>query len=350
MQVSILRDRDALEPWLPAWRALPLANPFSSWDFARHWFKEPTVEPFVMLVQGDDGALLGLAPWSIRRKGGGIRLLEGIWGYDAWYHDPWIADPRRETAISGALVDALRQHRKDWDALDLIVNAECSPHLVERLNELGWGFTTRPDDRQSRLADLGDDWEAYWKSRSKDLRSSLRAAQRKLDTVAHRYLTGERDTYQAMVDSAVRFSQGRWDPDHERDRWYEAIRDLAAWCFSRGELEAHALEVEGRIAAVNLAFRAGSRAYGSLQGYDPEFAALRVGNLVNAWAFQKMAEAGIRTIDMGDGAIPWKERYKTGTVETVLVRLGSSLPGKAFIGWKNGIIPRLAELRGSPAH
>lgn len=70
---------------------------------------------------------------------------------------------------------------------------------------------------------------------------------------------------------------------------------------------------------------------------------------MSAWGFQKMAEAGIRTIDMGDGAIPWNERYKTGTVETVLLRLGSSLAGKAFVGWKNGIIPRLSEPRGSPA-
>ena len=349
MEILILRDRESLQPWIPAWRTLPVANPFSRWEFAQHWLTQDGVAPYVMVVRGDDGELLALAPWSLRKKAGGIQLLEGIWGYDAWYHDPWIADQTREGAIAGALVTALHHHRKDWDALDLTLNGESSPHLVERLKELGWGFTSRPADRQSRLADLGNDWEAYWKSRSKDLRSTLRSAQRKLDQIPHRYLEADRHSVRPMVEKAIQHSQSRWDPGHQRDLWYQAIRDLAFESFSRGELQAYAIEIEGRLAAVTLAYRAGDRAYGSLQSYDPEFSAYRVGSLLSAWAFQKMAEAGIRTIDMGDGAIPWKERFQTGTVETVLVQLGASLTGKAFIGWKNGLIPRLAELRGSPA-
>lgn len=158
MKVCVPRFREALEPWLPMWRVLPLANPFSNWEFARHGLAAPLVEPFIMLAQGDEGTLLGPANWSMRRKRGGFRLQEGIWGYDAWYHDPWIADPAQEQAISEAWVEEIRRHRKDWDALDLIVNAAYSPQLVDRLYDLSRGFTTRPDDRQSRLADLGDNW------------------------------------------------------------------------------------------------------------------------------------------------------------------------------------------------
>lgn len=349
MDVLILRDLKTLQPWIPAWRNLPLANPFSRWEFAQHWLTQNAVAPYVLGVRGGDGELLALAPWSLRKKAGGIRLLEGIWGYDAWYHDPWIKDPHQERAIADALVAALHRHQKDWDALDLTLNAACSPHLVERLKELGWGFTTRPAERQSRLAEVGNDWETYWKSRSKDFRSSLRGAQRKLDQLPHRYMEADHHSVHPMIETAIQHSQSRWDPDHQRDLWYQAIRDLAEGCFSRGELQAYAIEIEGRLAAVTLAFQAGDRAYGTLQCYDPEFSAYRIGSLLNAWAFQKMAAAGIRSIDMGDGNIPWKDRFQTGTVETVLVTLGASLTGKAFIGWKNGIIPRLAELRGSPA-
>jgi hypothetical protein len=349
MELTILRDRDAVQDLSPLWRDLPLANPFSSWEFARRWLEQPSVEPFLMVVKGDGGQLLALAPWSLRKKAGGLRLLEGIWGYDAWYHDPWIADPALADTVGDLLVEGLRQSRREWDALDLILSAGCSARLVERLTALGWGFTERPGDRQNRLIQFGDGWESYWKGRSKELRASLRQAQRKLDALPHRYIEADSETCLSLLEDALRFSQERWDPDRNRMLWYDAIRDLGAASAARGELAVFGIEIDGHLAAVNLAFRAGTGAYGTLQGYDPAFASYRLGTLLCAWALERMAASGIHWVDMGDGTMPWKERFKTAVTETVLIRLGASLSGKAFVGWKNWLKPQLSGILRSPA-
>lgn len=349
MEVTILRDAVALERLKATWGGLPLANPFARWEFARHGLEHPSVEPFTLVVRGQDGQVLAMAPWSLRKKVGGIRLLEGIWGYDAWHHDPWIASPSLDKEVSALLVDALRQSRGEWDAIDLILT-ERSEALIVGLKGLGWGSTDRPGDRQNRVIHFAESWETYWNSRSKDFRSTLRGAQRKLDSLPHRYVEAGALDYQPLLEAGIRFSQERWDPDGNRETWYAALRDLAAAAAPRGELGAYALEIEGRIRAVNITFRAGERAYGTLQGYDPAFAAYRLGNLLGAWALQRLAASGIRWVDMGDGALTWKERFKTGQRETVLVRIGSSWSGKAFVGWQNWLKPQLSGLRQRPAH
>jgi|GEM_PF-4762286 len=46
----------------------------------------------------------------------------------------------------------------------------------------------------------------------------------------------------------------------------------------------------------------------------------------------------------------WKDRFKTGLSETVRLHIGSSLPSKAYFGWKNRLKPPFSGLLGSPPH
>ena len=340
MQAMVLRSMDEVRRLVPEWRGLPLDNPFASWDFARDWLSRPEIRPFVVTVRDDDERLVGLASWCLRMQPGGIRLLEGIRGYDAWIHDPWILAPELARPVSDALVTALLERREDWDALDLILSGERSPRLIERLES--WGSARRPSDRQHRVADLSRGWESYWSSRSKGLRSSMRQAQRRLDAWPHRMLEAESDDYQRLLETGIRFSQARWDPERNRDHWYDGLRDLAHASAPRGAFSAFGIELDGRIIAVSLVFHAGSRAYGTLQGYDPAYAELRVGSLLSVKVFERLAARGTRWIEMGDGLMEWKERMKTQDAETVLIQVGNSLPGKALLSWKYRIKPQLA--------
>ena len=196
------------------------------------------------------------------------------------------------------------------------------------------------------MVDLAQGWEAYWSSRPAKFRSSMRQAQRKLDALPHRYFQANADTYHPVLERALQISQSRWDPEHRRDEWYEGIRDLAAWSAPRGGLFVFGLEIEGRLAAMRILFRAGDRAYGTLQVYDPEFSAYRVGSLMTVWAFERLAASGIRVLDLGDGVMEWKERMMTHLGETVLLQLGGTFSGKVLMGWKHVVKPQLAGILG----
>ena len=349
MRAAILRTLDALQPVIPAWRGLPMSNPFSRWEFARAWLERPDVSPFVLVVTDDDGTLLALAPWSLRKKRGAIRQLEGIRGYDAWSHDPWIRDPALIAPISDLLVETLRESRGDWDSLALILSGERSARLIERLEGFGWGFAERPGDRQGRIVDFTNGWDAYWNSRSAKFRASIRQHQRKLDALPHRYVQAGPDDYQPLLEAAIGRSQGRWDPEHHRDHWYDGLRELAAASAPRGEFSAFGLEIDGRLAAIRIYYHAGDRAYEAIQVYDPDFGDYRVGNLMSAWCFERLCRNGTRILELGDGVMEWKERMMTGLGETVLVEVGATFSGKALLGWKHVLKPQLAGLWGQSA-
>ncbi|MNK52481.1 hypothetical protein D3C87_714150 [compost metagenome] len=344
MHATILKTRDDLRPFEETWKDLPLGNPFSSWTFAQAWLERASVQPFVIVVRDAVGQLLALAPWCLQTKRGGIRILKGIRGYDAWYHDPWIKDPALSRPIHDLLFKTLHESRGNWDALELILSAERSPQLIERL--AGCGYAERPSDRQNRMVDLSQGWEAYWNSRSSTFRSAMRQAQRKLDARPHRFFQADADTYPPILKRALELSQSRWDPEHHRDEWYDGIRELAAWSAPRGELFAFGLEIEGRLAAMRILFRAGDRAYGTIQVYEPEFSAYSVGSLMTLWAFERLAASGIRVLDLGDGAMAWKERMRTHLGETVLVQVGGTLTGKVLMGWQRMVKPQLAGILG----
>jgi CelD/BcsL family acetyltransferase involved in cellulose biosynthesis len=348
MQPIILKTLDDLRPYEATWKALPLSNPFSSWEYARGWLARPSVQPFVIVVKDDANQVIALAPWCLQTKRGGIRQLEGIRGYDAWYHDPWVKDPDLSAPLGDLLFETLLESRGEWDSLDLILNGERSPRLIQLLEGCGWGFAERPNERQNRMVDLSQGWEAYWNSRPAKFRSSMRQAQRKLDALPHRYIEADAESYQPILEAALRFSQDRWDPAHNRDDWYQAIRDLADWSAPRGSLCAFGLEIQGRIAAARVLFRSGDRAYGTIQTYDPEFSAYRVGSLMTVWAFERLAATGILSLDLGDGVMEWKERMSTGLGETVLVQLAGTLSGKALMSWKRVVKPQLAGILAHP--
>lgn len=349
MQTTILKTRDALRPFEQTWQTLPLANPFSRWPFAHAWLERPSVQPFVIVVKDDADRLVAMAPFCLRTKRAGIRTLEGIRGYDSWYHDPWIQDAALSVPVQELLCKTLLESRGEWDALELILSAEQSPILIERLERCGLGFVQRPGERQNRMVDLGQGWDAYWSSRPAKFRGSMRQAQRKLDAFSHRYFQADADSYRPVLEKALQLSQSRWDPEHHRDEWYDGLRELAAWSAPRGELLAFGLEIEGRLAAMRILFRSGDRAYGTIQVYDPEFSEYRVGSLMTVWAFERMAESGIRLLDLGDGVMEWKERMKTHLGETVLIQLGGTLTGKVLMGWKHKVKPQLAGLLGRPS-
>jgi Protein involved in cellulose biosynthesis (CelD) len=344
MHATILKTRDDLRPFEALWQDLPLSNPFSSWTFAQAWLERPSVKPFVIVVRDAAGQLLALAPWCLQTMRGGIRVLKGIRGYDSWYHDPWIKDPALSRPIHDLLVETLLESRGDWDALELILNAERSPQLIERLGRIG--YLDRPSDRQNRMVDLSIGWEAYWNSRPATFRSKLRKAQRKLEALPHRYFLADAETYRPVLQRALEISQSRWDPEHNRDEWYQGIRDLADWSAPRGGLYAFGLEIDGRLAAMRILFRAGDRAYGTIQVYDPDFSDYSVGSLMTVWAFERLAASGIRVLDLGDGVMEWKERMRTHLGETVLVEVGGTLTGKVLMGWKRVVKPQLAGILG----
>ena len=76
-----------------------------------------------------------------------------------------------------------------------------------------------------------------------------------------------------------------------------------------------ALRVDGRIVAVHMGMRSRSVLHYWFPAYDPEFAKFSTGIILLLRMAEAAAGAGLRTIDLGKGEAPYKQRLMTGAFE-----------------------------------
>lgn len=303
--------------------------------------------PFVILISDEEG-WAAIALWCLQRDGLGIRRLTGIGGADAWYHDPWLIRPGKEEAIAEALAAALREARRDWDLLDLVLRDALSAPLLKPLRKLGVSCAERIDWRQHQSASLGEDWEAYWNARPKQVRELVRRRGKKFEALEHRFLEADPETLEPLLDGLFALHQARWKAERDWSAYYQGIRAIAREAMDRGELCFYALEAEGRVLAYELLVRCGARSFELMRIVDPspDYASLSAGSMLTAWALERMHAAGVREVDMGPGQHEWKAGLQTHLTGTV--SLGVARPGRAIalahLSWNGLIKPTLKGL------
>lgn len=346
MRTIILRDPVAIRSLGEAWRRGLPPTPFHGMGFLEAWLAGLPAgsSPFVVLVS-EQQQPAALALWCIERSPLGVRVLTGLAGDDAWYHDPWLIEPRREEAVAVALVEALKGAHRDWDLVQLVLRDAVSTTLIRHLARAGLASGDRVDWRQQQTAVLGDDWGRYWGDRPKQLRELVRRRGKKLAALPHRFVEANDARVEGMLETLFALHRERWIQERDWSGYYHLIRGIAQEALAQDRLCLFALEVEGRPIALELLVRCGDRAFELMRIVDPspDFASLSSGSLLTAWAFERMHAKGVRVVDMGPGHHEWKaglETERTATVLRVVARPGHVLALLA-VGWTGLLKPQL---------
>lgn len=355
LRANLYRTHESLRAIEAAWRDLSCPTPFGSWEFAHHWLEShgADTEPFVVAVTDPAERLVAIAPWSlVRRKDRlGQRHVTGMGDGDGWYHDPVGAC---DEAAWNCVIACLKEHRSAWDTLRLQLRPELCPGLVRQLGRLGPTIERRGEIHTHRLIDLSGGWERYVQGLPASLRRNLRSAERKLAGLSHRFVEASQQDGPRLLDELFRLHQARWTSEEASAAflavnsaagwaaYYDCMRSLAMASLERGTPCLFALEIEGRVAAIDLVLKSGPEAYGTLRAYDPAFAPLSAGLLLNFWQFRHLHQDGVQIIDLGPGDFPYKERLKNRLRETVLVQVGSGLKGALYGYWHQHVKPWLS--------
>lgn len=348
MQVRILETPQALEPYRAEWSAPTAPTPFATWETYQRCLAHhpPTTRPFVLVVLDDTGRLIALAPW-IKRTDGGVRRLSGL--QDAWYQDPLFFQPERAREAARAIVSELKRACWRWDLLDLNVQEALTAPLMEELPRLGPMHVERIDGWQTRIIRLGEDWDAYWKERSSQLRRNVQRAEKHVAQVPHRFFAAASNDVVPLLDEVFQRHARRWIPTAQRnwEGYYAMYRAIVERALERQELNLHVLEIEGQTAALDLSIVHGEGCYGLLKIYDPAFSSYRPGHLLTKWTLRRLFDQGFRQFDPGGGDDEWKEAFMTQRLSTVqpLIASPASPLGLALVTWKGRLRPWLHESR-----
>lgn len=339
MQITIAKTLEDVRALEAEWGALAPSHPYAAWDFAYDWLTSvPSAQPFVIAVR-QGGQLVAVAPWCLIKGRADSLSLTGV-GYEgAWYHDPVLAPDMACEPIARALAGALRS--RQWDLIDLILQADSSMPLASALQRFGMSVMQRPRERQSRLLALAADWPSTWERFPSSFRKTVERRSRKLAQRPHRFFQVTGDETMDVLEELIRFNRLRWQTGANWEETYAVMRAHTPTLLARGKLRLFALELDGRLAAIDYQIRQGDRSFMLMANYHSDFAELSPGNLLMHWGLEQLQREGVRAADMGPGEYAWKQQLASTLVETVRIRVGSSLRGLALVGWRDMIKPRL---------
>ncbi|MBM3268862.1 MAG: GNAT family N-acetyltransferase [Candidatus Sericytochromatia bacterium] len=346
----VLTTAAELAEFAPEWARLPdLANPFSGPAFATAWLAgHPEATPRVVPLR-DGGRLAAVAPWCIVAEGG-KRVLTGMGGNAAWYHDP-SRDPRACPLDLVERVVAAVKAIPGWDVARFCLVGPDAAALRAELGKVGWVVETREAWRDSSLVEMPPGgWQAYWESRSKSFRRKHRVARSRVESGGCRWFEAQ-DLQDCMrwFDRVLAWHGERLRGVRDWSDVHREWRASVAEARERGELHLFCLEVGGEPAAGEVVIRRGRRAFALLHAFDPAHADLSPGFYLTNRNLERLCEIGCDSVDLGPGDFLWKDRLRTRALQVDQIVIGrhGSLRGLAEAGFEGVIKPCMSRLRAT---
>lgn len=349
MRMIVLRDADPARPLTRQWAALTPSTPFSGWEVFQGWAagRPPGSEPFVLMAVDAQGKLVAIAPYCLERDRFGIRRLTGMGGQDAWYHDPWVLDPKHADRVAVLLVETLRKHRRDWDTSELILRPHVSGALLAELERLGKVYPEIVDWRQHQGITWTDDWEAYWQTRPAKLRETVARKAKRLAKIPHRFFRAEDHEAEGLWERLFEIQASRFASERDWGPYHDYLRLLCRSERRLGGLYLFGLEIEGQVAALELCLRRGEQVFKLTRTFDDAFTYYSPGSVLAAWVLETLHASGVRQVDPGPGHNAWKAMLQNAELGTVLLRVASpgSMRGVTRLGVTEVMIPGLKKNR-----
>jgi CelD/BcsL family acetyltransferase involved in cellulose biosynthesis len=337
LSVEILSEQAAFDRLQPEWDELLEESSqrvfFLRWDWTNAWWRiyQPAGSRlFIITCREDDGRLVGIAPFYIvERRSAGIPhvrevlfLGTGIYTNTSEYLDI-IARNGFEQLVSQAVVDCLKENH-EWDRLwlyDVPASSMTSEHLSDAIG----GAARVKDCGRSYYIDTTEDWATIKSGMGKTMRANLdrhiRRFFRMFNCAFHRVELP--DEIEITINRFVHLHQARWQAVGEpgsfslprfREFLSERMRESAA----HGRMRMWALEVDGLIEAVLVAFLDGGVAHYFQGGFNPDYAKESLGTVMIGLCIKDCVEADdVKEFDFMGGNVQYKAHWTKTSRETV---------------------------------
>ena len=228
----------------------------------------------------------------------------------------FIVRPGYERDVAEAFLSWLSRERV-WDICSLETltrHSEVGSHLVAALERRGWRSTR--EEVPNLYIDLPDTWKSYVESLDPQFRPLLTRYPRRLQS-RHLMRVSRCERIQDLpsaLETLFRLHQMRWTQAGEPGAFSNATRQtfyfrMAEEFLRRGWLEFWLLELDHETVAAQFCFRYGNTVYLLQEGFNPNYAAEKVGYALRAHVLQQMIQAGARRYDFLGGADPYKLKF-----------------------------------------
>jgi CelD/BcsL family acetyltransferase involved in cellulose biosynthesis len=326
LEVRLCTSWSELEAHVGDWERLlantPSASIFGTPEWLGAWWRAfgPADLRALLFFDGTAG-LVGLAALypDVIEGPLGLRLnrlrLVGDGSNDSDNLD-FLVRPGYEPSCARTLLGWLG-HRSGWDICELNTLPSDSPTatgLVRELKQRGWTHALHTQPRL--VVALPGTWEAYRNQLSSKERGKLGYYARRLERKHRLRIRKCSDPARLSqdLDCLFRLHQKRWTARGEAGSFSSAARrqfyeEVARLFLARSWLEFWVLELDGRAAAAQFAFRYLDTAYSLQEGFDPEDAQDSVGYVLRGHVLQQLIAGGIRRYDFLAGMDPVKLRW-----------------------------------------
>jgi CelD/BcsL family acetyltransferase involved in cellulose biosynthesis len=291
----------ALEPLRETWTRLALAqrNVFATWEFADVWWRGfgrgRPLHVYACRRRDDVVSILPLYSWRARP----LHVLRFVGAPEG---DE--LGPIHGGADGGELADAVATALRRASAQVLLAE-----HVT---GESGWPerLRGRPLRREGYpvLRHEGG-WDAYLGDRSRNFRSTLGRAERRLAAEGAVFRLTTAATLERDLDSLFRLHAARWGADTPFLRAAAFHREFARAAIGHGWLRLWVVEVGGAAIAAWHGYRfAGVESYYQ-SGRDPSWERFRLGTLLVAHSIREAMYDGIGEYRFLRGDEPYKYRF-----------------------------------------
>src|SRR5581483_670957 len=252
-----------------------------------------------------------------------------------------IARRGDERAVAAAVAAALKAER-NWDKLWLSEIPAASvvlPHFTQALD----ADLETTVCQNAHYVDTATDWESFRQTLGRTTRQNTqRLARRLFETYDCRFARAETlDELERGMDALVQLHQARWQMKGEPGSFAlpgleRLLREAAREALDEGRLRLWTLEIDGEIAAVQLAFLDNGTAHCFQVGFAPTYAKDSVGKVMLMLCIKDCVEdPRVREYDFMGGDQPYKECWAKGERQNLrLVWLRSSLRSLTYISMK----------------
>ncbi len=332
--IRIATTLSEIEAWGPAYEDFLDAVGKYGIFYEKGWFsalwaaysQKPGTLFFISVWDG--GSIVALAPLQLLQKGvlqGRRKVLEFL-----GTHHPTLVNPLPEILVRSEAVrerglkafgEALKQNGKYWDQVDLNlwpINSPNIPVLEKQWSDADFSVHLN----RSAQIDLDDGFETYESTLSRNSRSQLRRARKRLlrETNAEFHCTTELSAQRWEAISRMhRKRQEKLREKGQADRYSiftngietKALHEALIWAQSIGRTRHYWLDIDGVTSAFCLGLHQGGSYFYYFVGMDELAEPYSGGMVLLHHLIEQEARRGTRCIDMMAGVNRVKTRFAT---------------------------------------
>jgi CelD/BcsL family acetyltransferase involved in cellulose biosynthesis len=343
----------------PGWNSLLEASKtdsvFSTFEWLSTWWRHfGQGQQLNLITARRDGRLVGIAPFVISQREG-FKQAALMGGYVTDYKD-FIVDEHEDRP---AVLESMLVHLFERAPIDLLqVNGlRADACTLAALNEIlprlrAW----RPALHSYAVAPyipIGESWAGYWAGLSSEFRRTSKQRIARLTNASNSVRFGglaDRDDVQSFMSALFEHKIARWREAQRNDLTLQQpavqgfYRALALRMFDAGWLRMCELQVENKVAAIDLGIEYGGKYYSCQHTLNYEFEAYSAGRLLTLHILEDAFARHLREVDLlvGDGT--HKRDYRPQRRELfTLSMFQKSMRGRAAATWFRHVRPRLAQ-------